>query len=684
MNKTFFVFLLFFFVALGGIDKSTTQVRTNKNKNTNNRGLDVVDDFDNKILDLKPTDGNRYIQTDEGLANCSCKIVKVAEQKLTDLWNGFVNKVKVAEAKIKNFTNATAEKIKADLKKANNWVKNETEKVKEDIQAAKEWIAELAKNVSSAFRRDWAKIVAIKNLLKNETLEAFEETNNWIHQLALNISIKANKTKDWLNREVASAEVVIEEEWEFIVANLDQLDEEARNQWDIVGKWVSDTANQIANAVEDDWKLIKNTTREFAKKVSQAFKNDLHRIQFFVKRVENDTIQSLEIAHDWIHELAVNISKQINATGHQVADDLEGDWEWIQANVERLNNETLEVVKKIKKWINEVAQNATIAFKNDLAKLKNDLIKLGNETVEAYEVVKDWVHDLAKNISRDINNTAHAIADDVEEDWDLICENYDLLSAELKAKLDDIEEWVVSTAEEIKEDVVDWAVNVRDAFRRDWVTLKKTLDRLDSNTKMILAQMQNWLHQIAKNVSADAQAAWNNTKKWVNNTIENAEDDFEKDWEAVVSGFEKLDNDTKAKWQQMNQWISVQANQIAQKVENVTDAIFDTIAGLAVYEAGKLVNRTAIFIAASELAFNRTKAWFKKFLFCPFCNTKPDFVCIEADNKQNVTFLNACYAKCGDLKIVSIGKCPNLAENVAFTIDNQNLVGSAPMMGKRF
>ena len=113
------------------------------------------------------------------------------------------------------------------------------------------------------------------------------------------------------------------------------------------------------------------------------------------------------------------------------------------------------------------------------------------------------------------------------------------------------------------------------------------------------------------------------------------------------------------------------------QINQFADDVIDTIEGWVDYEADKLVNKTAIFIAESKNAFNRTKRWFKRLLFCPLCDPHAGpLVCVEADNGEDVTFLNRCFAECGDLVILYDRQCDNSKQNYAYVVNNDNLLNS--------
>ena len=653
-------------------------------RSDDDRRMDVVDDFDNKILDLQPED--RYIKTANGTAKCSCQIVRVAEQKLSDLWNGFVNKMKQTGDKIKNFTNEEVAKIKDDLQKANAWAKAEADKLKQDWNSTKTWIKNLAKKIAQEFINDWAKLQAAKQYMKNETLAAFHAANSWIHQLAVNISKAAGRARDWVNKTIQEAEEDVEAEWADIVEHLDELEDDVKQQWNQVSSWVKGTAQNITNYIEQNWEKFKAAAQRFANKSKEAFRREVNKIRSFIVRVDNETLEMLGRIDNWVKDVARNVSRDLNDTAHAIADDIEADWEWIHLNWNILKEETRQKLNQVAQWLKEAAARIVQEVRNDVVKIKTALATLKNETIEIWNGVKDWVHDLAVNVSKEINATAHAVAQDIEDEWQLLHENYDRLSAEAKEKLLQIEQWINQTAHEIADTVVDWVHNVvqevKDAWHRDWRAIKKGLQRLDNKTLAIYNDAKEWMKELAQNISKKAQVTWNKTKDFAGEVL----DDTEEAFEIIIGGVILMGEEVQEQWKQLNKWIVDTAKKAKEGLENFAENVVDAIEGWVEYEKEKLINKTAIFISKSKDAFNRTKRWFKKLMFCPvIMNCDPQarpFVCIVADNGEEVTFLNRCFAVCGGLEIKYDGACKNTTQSYAYVVDNNDLNTPSVQLGK--
>ena len=494
--------------------------------------------------------------------------------------------------------------------------------------------------------------------------------NDWIYETAHNIS---NATKTWLNKTISSAEQRIAEEWEWIVEHLEELSDEARAKWNAFNKWVKDTVEKIKVELKEDWEALKSAAKKTAKILVYIVVKDIQLISAFFTAVGEKTRETFIKANNWIKELARNISREINETAHEIADDIQENWEWIQENIERLSDAAKKKVEEIKQWLKETARQAADAFKRTVRKIKNSAIALKNETVAAWNHVTNYVHDLAVNISREINDTAHAIEKDLEEDWEWVCENFNRLSEAAKKRLTEIKNWIEETAKNVTTAVVDWVHSVvkkiRDEAHKDWDLIVRAIKKLDNKTRETIGELKGWMHDLAQNVSRKAKEAWNKTKKWANETYEKIKDDIERDWEIICDYVEYLDDEAKKNWQAMNEWIRETALLVKEKTEEFAEKVIDAIEGWVEYKKEQIANKTAIFIAASKEAFLRARKWFKKLLFCPLCTNDYVPVCVEADNGEQATFLNACYAKCGELKVVGVGKCKDLEENFAFVVD---------------
>ena len=653
---------------------NTTYINGTCRLNTG-RSIDVVDDFDNKILDLQPSE--RYIKNSNGTAKCSCQIVRVAEQKLSDLWNSFVNKMKQAKDKISNFTDEEAAKIKDDLEKANDWANSEANKLKQDWNSTKTWVENLAKKLGQDFKNDWAKLQAAKEYFKNETLAGFQAANAWIHELAVNLSKAAGLVKDWINKTAQEAEDDVEEEWAIIVENLDKLDDEARKDWDQISSWVNGTAQNITKFIENNWESFKDAAKNFANKSKQAFKNDLNKFRSFIVKLDNATLATIGNIDNWLKEVARNVSRDVNDTAHAVADDVEADWEWIHLNWNILKEDTRQKLNQIAHWLKKAAAKAAQEFRNDVVKIKTAISTLKNETVEIWNGVKDWIHELAVNVSKEVNQTANEVAQDVEEELQLIHNNFDRLDAEAQDKLLQIEQWINQTASAIADTVVDWVHNVvqevKDAWHRDWRAIKKGIQRLDNKTQAIFNESKEWMQELAHNISLKANVTWNKTKQFAGEAL----DDTEEAFEIIIGGIILMGEDIQEQWTQLNQWIVETAGNAKKELKNFADKVVDALEGWVEYEEANLVNKTAIFISKSKAAFNRTQRWFKKLLFCPvILNCDPDarpLVCIVADNGEEVTFLNRCFAVCGGLDVLYDGPCTNSTQTYAYVVDTNDL-----------
>jgi hypothetical protein len=388
-------------------------------------------------------------------------------------------------------------------------------------------------------------------------------------------------------------------------------------------------------------------------------------------------MDSMITANNWVRELARNISRDANDTAHQAAEDFETDWQWIHENWIYLKNDTKKAVNEIKQWLKDTATVLAQNFVNDVQKIESAIATLKNETIDTWNVMKGWLHELAVNVSIEVNETAKEVADDLAADWQVILENYDIISDDARTKIEQIKEWINTTANSVADTVVDWvhgvAQEVKDAFHKDWQAIKNGFQKLDNITQKNINNAKTWMHELAQNISNQSKVALNKTKEIGNEVI----DDVEEDWEIIIGGIILLGEDIQQKWTQLNQWFVDTANESRDQINQFADDVIDTIEGWVDYEADKLVNKTAIFIAESKNAFNRTKRWFKRLLFCPLCDPHAGpLVCVEADNGEDVTFLNRCFAECGDLVILYDRQCDNSKQNYAYVVNNDNLLNS--------
>ena len=185
----------------------------------------------------------------------------------------------------------------------------------------------------------------------------------------------------------------------------------------------------------------------------------------------------------------------------------------------------------------------------------------------------------------------------------------------------------VSKTKDFIDDVKDKAKEIKDKVVD---TFKKVVEYLRYRIRRIGEALQNCTCHVVEKIEKAVS------------------DKFEQWAEEGKQELEKLKNKTKIWWDQtLDGFISVERK----------------VAGWIKHKVATAAGLTVLVWVKTRDAIKRGIDWWRKLINCSKCSNDYVPVCIQADNGEKATMLNQCYAECGGLKVLSVGRCEDATDD---------------------
>lgn len=277
------------------------------------------------------------------------------------------------------------------------------------------------------------------------------------------------------------------------------------------------------------------------------------------------------------------------------------------------------------------------------------------------------IKNTTKNIINDIKNKTNEVVEKVKDKVEDIKNKTNIAIEEVKDKVEDIKDKVKDAAEKLKNDTK----NAAESFANK---TKEIANKIANKTKEVAKKIANKTKEAAQKISNKTKHFVNRTKEFFKKLSQRIVTRLRETKEGIENCTCHLLDRTHAKAKELIEKFERQIKETAEEVKNGTikalnktknaikkvwnqarDGLIQAgqfVLGWGVLTAEKIANNAFLIKTRTQNAFHRSKLWFKNLLGCG-CTREYKPVCVEADNGEEATMLNLCYANCGELKVTN-------------------------------